>query len=58
MIWLQFYIFVPMTTPQTAWLLYILGPVMGVGMATAMLIPTGYVSDSAEYIDYATGMRL
>eukprot|EP01114_Cavostelium_apophysatum_P016405 TRINITY_DN4655_c0_g1_i1.p1 TRINITY_DN4655_c0_g1~~TRINITY_DN4655_c0_g1_i1.p1 ORF type:complete len:1050 (-),score=275.70 TRINITY_DN4655_c0_g1_i1:2220-5369(-) len=57
-IWLMFYMGVSFLSPQLQWPIYVLAVIMGIGMATAMLIPTGFVSDSCEFVDYETGLRL
>eukprot|EP01114_Cavostelium_apophysatum_P013893 TRINITY_DN3467_c0_g1_i2.p1 TRINITY_DN3467_c0_g1~~TRINITY_DN3467_c0_g1_i2.p1 ORF type:complete len:503 (-),score=95.59 TRINITY_DN3467_c0_g1_i2:62-1570(-) len=57
-VWLIFYLLVGFITPSTKWMIYPLALIMGIGMATAMLIPMSFVSDSAEFIDHKTGLRL
>lgn len=57
-IWGMFYLCVPWIPKENTNWLYGLCFILGIGMASALLIPMSFVTDSAEWVEYETGMKL
>jgi len=57
-IWLSFYLVVPIVNPHRVWLLYALVPLLGCGLASCIMTSTSMINDAADFVELETGLKL